>query len=563
MQRLVESFYVTESIRSKISSRKANLTEGIIKFFPEKYLNEAKENDIVLWEMPISRYGVVNANGRLYSRKLWEKVINEQKHIWQGQVGLADHPKDTEDGNFKEAACVWLDMRLDEEGLVWGTCTFVGPYGRLAEEVLQKGGRIGFSSSGLGDLLDNGEVDPNTYIIERPADIVLNPSQNVFGKLENMKRENSTIKDKEGRMNEKVSSGKVDVLSKIEEKRVRKDIERFLNDAEQISDPREKLKEIEEILSFVDAGFAPDLKDAVERKAEELRKEIDRLISEGKEILETFKVSSTDDLKDGIGLLAAEVQVARTEAQDWEKLARSLNEKIKRLISEHRAEIESLPKREVVEKLMRDVKTYKSVLRVRTKMYRRAQKALVEKIRGLNLEISKRDDLLKRVNEKNDSLRSLVRRMRDKIVQLKKVVESKNKIIRAKEKEMEIREAKIREELTPKIIPPAKDRLAEVLNINEKNDVEKYFEDLILRHGRAITKYRERFLRCRSLKEATQIYFKVLPLLNEGEDYYDALSIPEGVGVGIKERQQLLEESGIQIDNSSKLLTILQKQGLR
>ena len=245
MIKLVESFSMTTDLQKQI--RKVEdpaLRESLLNHYNGNKLTEGAllTEGVTLWEMPVSRYDTTNANGRIYEKALWERVISEQRHIWEGGLGLADHPSNDSDGNFKEAAVVWLDLKLDENQVVWGTCAFVGNYGTLAEDIIRKGGRVGFSSSGLGDLLEGGRVDPKTYLIERIADIVLNPSQNVFGTASN-KRESvssntgrqqtesveTNLPDKGNtRMSESVT------ISKLEEKRFRKDIETFLNDGEKI-----------------------------------------------------------------------------------------------------------------------------------------------------------------------------------------------------------------------------------------------------------------------------------------------------------------------------------------
>lgn len=150
--------------------------DNVIKKLREEGISSERK----LWKFPVSRFGNVNGNGRIYTEQLWRNVINNQRDTWQGGCGLADHPMDDADpGQFKTSAIVWLDMIIDTANkLIWAIGTFVGEYGRLAQEIIEAGGRVGFSSSGFGETLSDGKtVDPDTYIIERVADIVTNPSQ--------------------------------------------------------------------------------------------------------------------------------------------------------------------------------------------------------------------------------------------------------------------------------------------------------------------------------------------------------------------------------------------------
>lgn len=153
-----------------------------------KKLREAKEplSDYKVWTVPVSRFGNVCANKRIYTDKLWENVINNQKHLWKGIPGLCDHPKEADDpGELKYACIVWLDLSIDYTNkLIWGTGVFVGPLGRLLQEIIEVGGRVGFSSSGFGEKIKGTDiVNPDTYEIERVADVVINPSQSVYGDL--------------------------------------------------------------------------------------------------------------------------------------------------------------------------------------------------------------------------------------------------------------------------------------------------------------------------------------------------------------------------------------------
>lgn len=150
-------------------------------------LQEAGANidDVEIWQFPISKINTKeepNLNGRVYNRKLWENVLNNQVDVWKGGCGLANHPADDEDGDFMKQSIVWLDGFIGDDDIVYGIGTFVGEGGALARQIISVGGRVGFSTSGYGDLLsDEITVNPDDYEIDRFADLVLNPSQGVYG----------------------------------------------------------------------------------------------------------------------------------------------------------------------------------------------------------------------------------------------------------------------------------------------------------------------------------------------------------------------------------------------
>lgn len=170
-----------------------------------KGLQEAGANvdDVELWQFPISKINTKehpNLNGRVYNRQLWENVINKQTDVWKCGTGLANHPADDEDGDFMKQAIVWLDGFIGDDDIIYGIGTFVGEGGALARQIIGVGGRVGFSSSGFGDFLSDGiTVEPEGYEIDRLADLVLNPSQGVYGDY------NDTMKKTEAKLKESVN----------------------------------------------------------------------------------------------------------------------------------------------------------------------------------------------------------------------------------------------------------------------------------------------------------------------------------------------------------------------
>ena len=54
------------------------------------------------WWVPVSYYGKKNGNGRIYGKRLWENVINNQRDSFISGPMLADHPSGDSDGNPKD-----------------------------------------------------------------------------------------------------------------------------------------------------------------------------------------------------------------------------------------------------------------------------------------------------------------------------------------------------------------------------------------------------------------------------------------------------------------------------
>ena len=119
----------------------------------ESLTKNGNNDSFEVWRLPVAHYDVKNLNGRIYPKALFENVRDNQRDAWCGLCGLSDHPiKDDDPGLFRDQAVVWHDMDLDDQGTVFGYASFVGPYGHLAQEILNHHGRVGTSSSGFGDV---------------------------------------------------------------------------------------------------------------------------------------------------------------------------------------------------------------------------------------------------------------------------------------------------------------------------------------------------------------------------------------------------------------------------
>lgn len=301
--------------------------DNVIKKLREEGISSERK----LWKFPVSRFGNVNGNGRIYTEQLWRNVINNQRDTWQGGCGLADHPMDDADpGQFKTSAIVWLDMIIDTANkLIWAIGTFVGEYGRLAQEIIEAGGRVGFSSSGFGETLSDGKtVDPDTYIIERVADIVTNPSQSVFGDISSEQsynpgnveyskqtRESVEVSPKSKIIEGKEKHMKVDAvnmdegkiatpetkleegktanvgpatLSKLERKVIEKQVESMLNEADNSANPMEKLTEVNELLKLVKESNDEELINKVQEKLEKTHAELTALVESASNATKEF-----------------------------------------------------------------------------------------------------------------------------------------------------------------------------------------------------------------------------------------------------------------------------------
>lgn len=321
-----------------------------------------------LWKFPIARINDaahLNQNHRAYTLPLWENVMNNQKDLWQGFCGLADHPGDEEDPSIKNSSIVWLDMAIDPATkLVYGIGSFVGPLGHTFEEIIDVGGKIGFSSSGFGDLMSDGfTVDPDTYEIERLADIVINPSQSVWGDASDAENstEDSTIeytrktavKEAKSKILGSVNMNAVDatklnesaqaqpekpieenvekksIMSRVEEKAWRQYVTNFMENAENIENPTKRLSEMVDILSLFEEGVAPDLREQFEEKIVEEREKLEKMVESTVNANKEAGTESVDELLEGAKRLASEGLQMKEHIVSLDEVCNSLKEKVK------------------------------------------------------------------------------------------------------------------------------------------------------------------------------------------------------------------------------------------
>lgn len=299
--------------------REAKIEDAIV----QKVVNKLKEGGVDvnkqrIYRVPVARInppGTVNGNHRRYPAKLWENVMNNQEDAWKGLCGLADHPTDDADpGSFKNSSIVWLGMDIDKENnLVYGIGTFVGPYGHLAQEIIDAGGRVGFSSSGFGELEADGEtVNPDTYQIERLADVVLNPSQSVYGVINNETNLGNIEYTKKTVVNESVETptenriqenthmdaenGVKSALQKAEEKELRRLVNKYLKENLEIINPCKQLEDLQTIMGYIKEGQLTDLEADVETRLAEAQKKIEEAVERDTNAkLQETKVTVTED----------------------------------------------------------------------------------------------------------------------------------------------------------------------------------------------------------------------------------------------------------------------------
>lgn len=120
---------------------------------------------------PIATCVESTRNGRLYNKDLWEKALRDE--IFLEKVATKalflelGHPTDREETDMKQAcACIPEVPKIVGNDLYAYVDILDTPNGRLLKTLVDYGFVPGISSRGSGDVMDNNQVDPETFFLE-------------------------------------------------------------------------------------------------------------------------------------------------------------------------------------------------------------------------------------------------------------------------------------------------------------------------------------------------------------------------------------------------------------
>lgn len=350
-------------LKEALSTDKASVE--LLDQILEALKSNGADNSFKVWRIPVARYDWKNLNGRIYPRQLWKNIQDNQQDTWKGLCGLADHPEGDDPGLFRDQAVVWHDMEIGDDGIVYGICSFVGPYGHLAQEILEHGGRVGTSSSGFGDVDKFTKiVNPETYIVERLADLVLNPSQGTYGcsadphvspedfmkdvtkpavmefsgnhpvkeSVENQPRSKilmakaNAVNEQTAATNEAAPVANTNKLSKVEEKAFRQYVEKFIESANNIDNPLKRLNECVDILSCFEEGNCPDLKEKVEAQIVAEKENLEKIVESTANIQKEFGMTA-EELKEAAVRNTKQGILLNEQVNDYKALVEELAER--------------------------------------------------------------------------------------------------------------------------------------------------------------------------------------------------------------------------------------------
>jgi hypothetical protein len=493
--RIRESF-----ILSKENSRKLPITESTSLIES----NGKSHKCISIYEFSVWKLGEKNLNERIYGEKIADYVIEN----FPSSLGLMNHPEG-DVSNMKDVFAVEKNPKK-RDGWLKIECWLIGPHGQLVEDILQAGGKIGGSSSVLGSLSDDGEVQlDENFSLDRYLDIVDQPSNAYFNTLESSLNESTN----------KPTTNNLTILNNDNKKLVDNII---INEDKKMSNSTGKK------VSYLEKNFI----DYVNRKANEIGAlgNIEDKINQFTELLECF---NDDDVKN--------FNVASLKENVVKKLDESKIEF--KVLADKGKETDSLKetKKQLKEKLEKLEKDYKKLNENFIKVCNIAEesKSFFGKYKNL-YEIEKAT-----VNGKIDAkdflnVLAYSKELEEKVVeynsQLKSIQESK-KVIEAKLND-KIREDKIKVDKIKKLIANKKikeaSKLKQVnlkkqqesaemealkkqilaekqkneLNIRNIPEVTDYYVEMVGIHPH-LRNYKQKFLSCKTVQEAYKVFLDV------------------------------------------------------
>lgn len=141
-------------------------------------LNEANTNGGKTWKIkgPFLEAEVVNANKRIYPKEILKREIdsyNEKYIKTNSAYGELDHPP-TPQLNLDRVSHIVESLSFDKN-TGYGVARIIDtPMGKIAQNILAGGGRLGVSTRGVGTVDENNRVNEDFRLLA--IDIVANPS---------------------------------------------------------------------------------------------------------------------------------------------------------------------------------------------------------------------------------------------------------------------------------------------------------------------------------------------------------------------------------------------------
>ena len=232
-------------------------------FTPIQALEEAviDGKKVLVYEGRVQFADKPNQNNRVYSRALWERVLNDPKILEslreKRMLGTLDHPADGKT-TLENASHVITNLQMKEDGEITGRIQILNtPKGQVLKALCEDGIPWGASSRGNGSLKDgpNGVKFVQDDFVFETIDAVYNPStfgaypQPVMESVEHNKEimeETMSIADKFSELEAKANAVQTKGLNSYGKSVVRKDITNLMVEASKLGSEAPELAQLTE-----------------------------------------------------------------------------------------------------------------------------------------------------------------------------------------------------------------------------------------------------------------------------------------------------------------------------
>ena len=147
-----------------------------------EYITEEKDNGEKTYKIKgvFMQSEVKNRNGRVYPFEVLEKEVNRYNKDYVNEnraFGELGHP-DGPTVNLERASHMITSLEPDGKNFVGQATILKTPMGRIVENLMDAGGKLGVSSRGMGSLEQKNGANyvKNDFYLATAADIVADPS---------------------------------------------------------------------------------------------------------------------------------------------------------------------------------------------------------------------------------------------------------------------------------------------------------------------------------------------------------------------------------------------------
>jgi hypothetical protein len=384
MKRLRENVLVTASFYKKRNILQEKESTLLVEGITYKAL--------AVYRFKFTRPGKENLNGRIYGYVLWDRVIQVMKG--RSTLALMNHPAEDDPGDPHDIWAVWRNIGYSEDRqFIEADCYIIdNENGKTALGVLEAGGDLGLSSSGFGEFLSDGKtIDPETYELERVADWVLDPSYEVFGRLEDKISEDT----RNNPQNINFKENAMELSERKMKKLLEANLQRICETISEVGDPFERRSKAQELLGMYNDDELGFLKESLTKMVEESDTAIKEGVESGKKVseltesLETANISLAENQKELDQLVKENTELTQklAEALDTLDSARNFSKDTEKVLAEALAakngtvpfeEYEKL--REYTKIVVRSFAEQKDLL----KKYQEDRQKLAKRLRQIN-----------------------------------------------------------------------------------------------------------------------------------------------------------------------------------